>query len=123
MKRASVAVMMAAMSLAACQGKEQAQAKADAKAAGFVPPLVLTRLDYGGIVERRFHKLDRNGDQKLEPDELPKQDSKLMRLDLDGDGNISAVEWSEGMIGRFDKVDANHDGTVTSEEREAAHDK
>ena len=51
---------------------------------------------------------------------MPRSDSRLLDLDLDKDGSVSAVEWSEGMIGRFDKVDANHDGTVTSEERAAA---
>lgn len=123
MKRAAIAVMLAAAPLAACHSAQKAQAKADAKAAGFVPPSVLSRLDYGGIVERRFHALDRNGDQKIEPDELPRSDSRLMRLDLDGDGNISAVEWSEGMIARFDRFDTNHDGTVTSEERQAGRGK
>jgi hypothetical protein len=120
MKRAAAAMTLLALSLGACHNKEAAQAQADANAAGFVPPSVLSRLDYGGVVERRFHTLDRNGDQKITPDELPRSDSKLMRLDLDKDGSVSAIEWSEGMIGRFDKLDANHDGTVTSEERQAA---
>ena len=119
MKRAAAAMMLWALPLGACHNKEAAQAQADANAAGFVPPSVLSRLDYGGIVERRFHALDRNGDQKITPDELPRSDSKVMALDLDKDGSISAIEWSEGMIGRFDKLDANHDGTVTGEERQA----
>ena len=118
--RTAAAALLVATSLAACHGAEKAQDKADANAAGFVPPSELSRLDYGGIVERRFHALDRNGDQKIEPDELPRSDSRLMALDLDKDGSISAVEWSEGMIGRFDKIDANHDGTVTTEERQTA---
>ena len=119
MKRAMVAMVLAATPLAGCNNAERAQEKADANAAGFVPPSVLSRLDYGGIVERRFHALDRNGDQKIAPGELPRSDSRLMRLDLDGDGSVSAIEWSEGMISRFDRTDANHDGTVTSEERAA----
>lgn len=120
MMRAAVAMMLVAAPLAGCHSAEKAQAKADAKAAGFVPPSVMSRLDYGGMVERRLHTLDRNGDGKITPDELPRDDSRLKAFDLDGDGNISAVEWSEGMMGRFDKLDANHDGTVTSEERQAA---
>ena len=120
MKRAAAAMTVLALALGACHNKEAAQAQADANAAGFVPPSVLSRLDYGGVVERRFHALDRNGDQKITPDELPRSDSKLMRFDLDKDGSVSGIEWSEGMIGRFDKLDANHDGTVTSEERQAA---
>ena len=117
--RTVAAAMLASILVASCHSAEKAQQKADANAAGFVPPSVLSRLDYGGIVERRFHTLDRNGDQKIDKDEMPRSDSQLMALDLDKDGNVSAIEWSEGMIGRFDKMDANHDGTVTSEERQA----
>ena len=121
MKRATIAMVLAAATpLAACNNAEKAQAKADAKAAGFVPPSVLSRLDYGGVVERRFHALDRNADQKIDATEMPRSDSRLTALDLDKDGSVSAIEWSEGMIARFDKMDANHDGTVTSEERQGA---
>lgn len=121
MKRAAIVTMMAAaMPLAACSKAENAQKNADANAAGFVPPSVLSRLDYGSTVERRFHALDRNSDQKLDASELPRRDSRLMALDLDHDGTISVEEWGEGMIARFDRLDANHDGTVTSEERQAA---
>lgn len=107
------------MLLTACGGGKKAQANADARAVGFVPPSVLSRLDYGGIVERRFRALDRNGDDYITDDELPTRDSKLMALDRDHDGRISATEWSEGMLARFDRQDANHDGSVTSTEREA----
>ena len=107
--------------LAGCGSGKKAQASADARASGFVPPSVLSRLDYGGVVERRFRTLDRNGDDYITPEELPTRDSKLMALDRDGDGKISATEWSEGMLARFDKMDGNRDGSVTSTEREAFH--
>ena len=99
--RVGTAMMVAALvplALAGCGNGKKAQARADARAAGFVPPSVLSRLDYGGIVERRFRALDRNGD-----------------------GRISATEWSEGMLARFDRMDGNHDGSVTSTERETEH--
>ncbi|WP_447410715.1 hypothetical protein, partial [Clostridium perfringens] len=32
------------------------------------------------------------------------------------DGAVSQIEWSEGAVKRFDQMDLNHDGTVTSEE-------
>jgi hypothetical protein len=113
-----LAMMAGAILIAGCGEGKKAQAKADAQAAGFVPPSVLSRLDYGGIVERRFRTLDRNGDDYITPDELPTVDSKLMELDHNHDGKISAGEWSEGMLSRFDRIDRNHDGSVTSTERE-----
>ncbi len=117
--RAAIALaVLAAPALAGCGNARKAQARADARAAGFVPPSVLSRLDYGGMVERRFRALDHNGDDYITPDELPTRDSKLMALDRDGDGRISATEWSEGMLARFDRMDGNHDGSVTSTERE-----
>ena len=118
--RAGTAIACALL-LAGCGGGKKAQVKADEKAVGFVPPSVLSRLDYGGIVERRFRSLDRNGDDFITPDELPTADSKLMALDRNGDGRISAAEWSEGMLARFDRNDRNRDGSVTSAEREEMH--
>ena len=120
MTRATIGLTVAALAalLAGCGEGKRAQAKADAQAAGFVPPSVLSRLDYGGIVERRFRALDRNGDDYITPDELPTVDSRLMALDRNHDGKISAAEWSEGMLSRFDRMDRNHDGSVTSAERE-----
>ena len=112
-------VMAALMALGGCDGGRKAQASADEQAKGFVPPSVMTRLDYGGIVERRFRALDRNGDDYITADELPAKDSKLIALDRNHDGRISATEWSEGMLSRFDRMDGNRDGSVTSGEREA----
>lgn len=121
-KRLGLTIVVAAAALlSGCGNGKKAEARADARAAEahFVPPSVLSRLDYGGIVERRFRALDRNGDDYITPDELPTADSKLMALDRNHDGKISASEWSEGMLARFDKIDRNHDGSVTSVERES----
>ena len=112
-----------ALALGACGGKrgDEKRASADAKAAGFVPPSVTSRLDYGGAMDRRFRALDRNGDDFLSADELPRNNPRRLRaLDRNGDGKISAIEFSEGMLARFDRMDLNHDGTVTSEERRSA---
>ncbi|SEM91268.1 EF hand [Sphingomonas gellani] len=123
MRSASLVLLLlpAALPLAACGGggskAKQAEADAHAAAAGFVPPSVLSRLDFGGTIERRFHALDRNGDNVLTDEELPRQDSRLMALDRNKDGRISSTEWSEGMLDRFDRMDLNHDGSVTSDER------
>ena len=67
-------------------------------------------------MERRFRNLDRNGDDHLDKSELPRQDSRLLNLDRDKDGEISLIEWGEGTLKRFDQMDLNRDGTVTSEE-------
>lgn len=107
-----VAVLVA---LAGC-GSRQDRAAADANAADFVPPAVTSRVDFSSAMERRFRELDRNGDDRLDATELPRQNSRLMGLDRNKDGEISLIEWSEGTIKRFDQMDLNHDGTVTSEE-------
>ena len=112
------AVLLASTLLAGCGGPTKQQKAAYAEAAKhYVPPAVTSRLDYGGIVERRFRRLDRNGDDYITPDELPQQnDPGIMALDRDGDGKVSAQEFSQGMMARFDANDLNKDGTVTSNE-------
>ena len=112
---------MMTLALAGC-GEQRAEkrASADANAAGFVPPSVTSRLDYGSAMDRRFRGLDRNADDVVTKDELPRQGSRLTALDRNTDGKISAIEFSDGMLARFDRMDLNHDGTVTSEESSAA---
>lgn len=90
--------------------------EAQARASGFTPPAVTSRLDYGGIMERRFRRLDRNADDQITADEFPRQDSRIRELDKDGNSIISATEYSEGQLARFDMLDINRDGTVTSDE-------
>ena len=117
----AVAAALAAL-LAGCGGPSKKQKAAYAEAARqFVPPAVMSRLDYGGMVERRFRKLDRDDDDYLTPDELPRQnDPAILSLDRDGDGRVSAQEFSKGMMARFDAHDLNKDGTVTANEYRAA---
>ncbi len=113
-------VLGALLALAACGGPSKQQKAAYAEAAKhFVPPSTMPRAEFGGIIERRFHDLDHDGDLYLSPDELPTRDSPYMAFDKDGDGRISSQEWSQGMLARFDREDLNHDGTVTSVERQA----
>jgi hypothetical protein len=70
-------------------------------------------------MDRRFRELDRNADERLTSDELPRKNARLMQLDRDKNGSVSAIEFSEGTLKRFDAMDLNHDGTVTSEEHQA----
>lgn len=110
------------LGLAACGGAEQKQEAADARAASFVPPSVTSRLDYGSAQERRFHRLDRNGDDVLTPNEIPRPDSRILQYDTDKDGDISLAEFTAGTMARFDRMDLNRDGTVTSEERKTSNE-
>jgi len=113
-------VLVGAVSLTAC-GKSEEKADAQAAAANYRPPSVTSRADFGGTIERRFHRLDRNGDAKLEPDELPERlRASIARYDTDGDGTLSSGEYGAILLTRFDRMDANRDGTVTSEERAQA---
>lgn len=116
---ATAAVLMLA-TLGGCGDQKARRAAADAKAAGFVPPSVISRLDFGGQAERRFRRLDRDGDDVIEKTELPARNSRLAALDRNGDGRITTTEFSEGMLARFDAMDLNKDGSVTSDERVAA---
>ena len=117
----TTAMLAVATTLAACgPGPDEKRKAADAKAAAFTPPSVTSRLDFGSSMTRRFRTLDRNADDEIDRTELPRRNTRLLELDRNGDGKISSIEFSEGMLARFDRMDLNHDGTVTSEERAAA---
>lgn len=118
--QARMAVMLAGtLAMAACgPSREEKKAVADARAKSFTPPSVTSRVDFGGMMDRRFRALDRDGNDVIDSAEMPRQDSRLHELDRNRDGQVTASEWSEGMLARFDRMDLNRDGTVTSEERE-----
>lgn len=118
MRITAVTMALIGTVLAGCGQRAEKRAQADAKAAGFVPPSVTSRVDYGKAGDRRFRALDRNGDDVVTRDELPRAGSRLPGLDRNRDGGISSIEWSEGTLARFDRMDLNGDGTVTSEERQ-----
>lgn len=106
---------------AACSGKEDA-AQADANAAAFVPPSVTSRVDYGALQERRFSRLDKDGDGILAAAEMPAADPRLLALDRNRNGEITSSEFGEGQMARFDAMDLNKDGTLTSDERVEARE-
>lgn len=88
----------------------------------------------------RFARADADGNGKLNQQEAQAMHSKhggkrggkgmrghgggmgMMRgADTNGDQMISKAEFTAAAIARFDKADANNDGKVTKEERQAAH--
>lgn len=83
--------------------------------------------------QRRFAKMDANGDGKLTTDEIDgflKQRLRhrlvrlryrmLARFDANGDGIISREEFTARALRRFARADLNKDGRVTPEELRAA---
>ena len=117
-------VTACALALAACSGGDSEMSEAnDEVLANYVPPFVMSRLDFGGVVERRFRRLDINNDDKLTRNELPKRlQRRFEQIDRDHDGTVSNDEWSAWMLARFDGQDTNHDSNVTSDERERARE-
>lgn len=81
-----------------------------------------------------FGQLDRNQDGFISQDEIetftkamgdnPRMVSRVTRMfgsaDIDHDGKVSADEAKTQADAAFDLVDANHDGILTPEERQAA---
>ena len=80
--------------------------------------------------QARFKQLDTNKDGQLSPAEFaalaptirtsqtPQQ--ALQALDSNHDGKLSADEFRAPQLAKFNKADANHDGTVTPAEAQAA---
>ena len=111
-----VMIVGLALLAAGCGDKAEEAAKADAAAANFVPPAVISRVDYGTRQDRRFTRLDKDGDGVLVAAEQP-DNPRLRTLDRNRDGEITSSEFNEGQMTRFDAMDLNKDGTLTSDER------
>lgn len=118
--RGVAVVLVATLLLNGCGDREAKRAAADARAANFVPPSVLARADFASQIARRFRRLDRDGDDVIEAVEIPTGNQRIAGLDRNGDGEITMPEFSEGLLARFDAMDLNKDGAVTSDERAAA---
>lgn len=102
--------------LAACGTREEQHENGAAQ--NYTPPTVTSRLDFGGEIERRFHRVDVNTDDRVTADELPDRLRPMIaRGDTDGDKALGPQEWGDLMLNWFDRNDLNKDGTLTSEER------
>ena len=102
---------------------------------------VISRAELTKSLEARFTKMDKDGNGKLSQEEAQamkgKRGGKGMRgkghkrggngmammrdADTNGDQKISKAEFTTAALTRFDKADANSDGKLTKEERQAAH--
>ncbi len=115
--RALMAMILVAGTLSACGSNDDPHAP-DARAAGFTPPTVISRIDWAARAERRFRRLDTNNDDVLEASELPARAPRLAELDRNKDGEITQIEFNDGMLARFDAMDLNHDQSLTSDEQQ-----
>jgi hypothetical protein len=86
-----------------------------------------TRADVEARMKLLFTRLDANGDGNLTEDEIAKVGQQgtrakmLARADGNSDGTVSLAELTGAALKRFDRADANKNGIVTPEERQAAH--
>ena len=107
--------------LAACVGGCSKKVPDGTGAENFRPPTNLTRADDLDRLNRSFARMDGNGDEALQPSEITGVRAERVRaLDTDGDRQVSREEFVKGGLARFDRIDANHDGVLTSGERRAA---
>jgi len=113
--RAALSGFIIAASLTACS-----KHKDEASASGFVPPTNQSRADYLDSIDRAFSRMDGDGDGVIEAREIPARRGALIRArDLDHNGEITREEFVQAGLARFDRLDANHDGVLTSAERRA----
>jgi hypothetical protein len=109
------------VAVTACSDDDEHRNAAAAVAAGFRPPTVLARADFGMDLDKRFGKLDLNGDSALERNEWPpRYADRIAELDEDKDGKVTNGEFFETLMARFDAADTNQDQVLTSDERAAA---
>jgi len=139
--------LIAAAILAFTAGAAMAQAPAAPEAPA--RPRAALDANKDGVVDRkeaaahprlaaRFDTLDRNGDGRLERDELPRMKHgrhggrshhrgsgghPFMGADADKDGRISKAEAMAAAAARFERMDANKDGFVDQTDRAATAEK
>jgi hypothetical protein len=84
-----------------------------------------TRDQFVGRAAAQFQKLDADKDGKVTADELTaggkaKRAQRMMKQDdTNGDGILTVDEMTAAAGARFDKRDANHNGTIDADEAPA----
>jgi hypothetical protein len=87
-----------------------------------------------GKLDAEFTKLDTNKNGSLDKNEFmaaapnsssatPNGAAIVTKLDANKDGRVSADEYRAPVLGTFDRMDTNHDGTLSTAERQAASKK
>lgn len=86
---------------------------------GFGGPMTLA--DMQARSDRRFDRMDANGDGAVTSEEMGDGEGRgarmLERADANNDGRITRAEMQAGTAAMFRRMDANGDGKVTEEER------
>lgn len=79
----------------------------------------ISRAEFMAQSEKRFARLDANGDGEISGDELPGRSGLVASADTNKDGKISKAEYMAQAAARFAKMDANGDGKITPDEMKA----
>jgi hypothetical protein len=95
--------------------------------------------EHAAAALRMFEKMDTNADGKVTAAEMTaaKQNltgkkaergemtaaEKIKKVDTNGDGVLTADEHAEGARSMFDKMDTNHDSSLSKSEVKAGHEK
>lgn len=95
---------------------------------------VVTQQELTAEAMRRFQQLDANHDGKVTAEEAQAARARMgemarkrmgermfSMLDTDHNGSVSRAEFDRRFAERIERLDANHDGKITPEERRAAH--
>jgi Ca2+-binding EF-hand superfamily protein len=127
------AVVLALSACAPAQAQNQDGArmieqleKADANGDG-----AISRPEFTAYRATQFSRLDRSQDGFLTDSDIPgfvqkrlppemSIDSLKAAFDANGDGKLSQAEFVNGPTAAFDRVDTNHDDTVTRQELDMA---
>lgn len=119
---------------AVIQGRDAAFKKIDSNNDGNITAAELAAADAAvtrARMQAEFNKLDTNHDGQLSsaeflsaspaPSALTGNMSKtIAAFDKNKDGKLTADEFRAPQLAVFDKLDSNHDGTVSAAERQAA---
>jgi len=102
----------------------------------------ISAAEFEAVTDRKFVEIDANRDGRVTVMEMDNYKAKahkekadkgwdarytsasqVKKLDTNGDGSLTEVEFAAGGQIKFDEMDSNHDGLVSKTEWEAGHAK